>query len=99
MGVEAERQGRLVAWIARAHLVRLRRVRQEHWRGSRPRVGAGETGGVPLKGYKARREDARPRVERVRGVVHRQPARARLVVVDDGRLAADASPEPGPDRA
>merc|ERR1711939_1153902 len=50
--------------------IRGRRVREEHRRGSRPRVGAGETGGVPLKGYKARREDARPRVERVRGVVY-----------------------------
>merc|ERR1719321_271824 len=61
-------------------------------------IGAGEAGGVPRDG-ETRREDPRPRVERVRGVVHRQPARARLVAVDDGRVAANASPEPGPHRA
>merc|ERR1711977_372291 len=78
--------------------VRGRRVREEHRRGSRPRVGAGETGGVPCDG-ETRREVPRPRVERVRGVVHRQPARARLVAVDDGRVAADASPERGSHQA
>merc|ERR1711977_685012 len=49
--------------------VRGRRLREEHRRGSRPRIGAGETGGVPRDG-KTRREVPRPRVERVRGVVH-----------------------------
>merc|ERR1712093_750532 len=78
--------------------VRGRRVREEHRRGSRPRVGAGETGGVPRDG-ETRREVPRPRGERVRGVVHRQPAGTRLVVVDDGRVAADAPAEPGPHRA
>merc|ERR1719395_63693 len=46
-----------------------------------------------------RREDARPRGERVRGVVHRQPAGTRFVAVDDGRVAADASPERGSHQA
>merc|ERR1711939_231579 len=78
--------------------VRRRRVRQEHRRGSRPRVGAGEARGVPRDG-ETRREDPRPRGERVRGVVHRQPAGTRFVVVDDGRVVAHASPEPGPHRA
>merc|ERR1711977_400832 len=78
--------------------VRGRRVREEHRRGSRPRVGAGETRGVPRDG-ETRREVPRPRGERLRGVVHRQPAGTRLVVTHDGRVAADASPEPGPHRA
>merc|ERR1711924_106440 len=79
--------------------VRGRRVREEHRRGSRPRVGAGETGGVPRDGEEARREDPRPRVERVRGVVHRQPAGTRFVAVYHGRVAADASPERGSHQA
>merc|ERR1712188_308767 len=118
---EQGRQGRLVARIARAHLVRLwrnhpghgdplandaltiggvrrRRVREEHRRGSRPRVGTGETRGVPRYG-ETRREFPRPRVERVRGELHRQPARARFVVTHDGRMAAHAPAEPGPHRA
>merc|ERR1712225_146419 len=77
---------------------RRRRVREEHRRGTGPRVGAGETGGVPRDG-ETRREVPRPRGERLRGVVHRQPAGTRLVVTHDGRVAADASPEPGPHRA
>merc|ERR1711977_330680 len=78
--------------------VRGRRVREEHRRGSGSGFRAGETGGVPRDG-ETRREDAGPRVERVRGVVHRQPARARLVVTDDGRVAEDASPERGSHQA
>merc|ERR1711861_90056 len=50
--------------------VRRRRLRQVYRRGSRSRVGAGEARGVPRDG-ETRREDARPRVERLRGVVHR----------------------------
>merc|ERR1711924_190198 len=78
--------------------VRSRRVREEHRRGSGSGFRAGEIGGVPRDG-ETRREVPRPRVERVRGVVHRQPARARLVVTDDGWVAADAPAEPGPHRA
>merc|ERR1719324_1441768 len=79
--------------------VRGRRVREEHRRGSGSGFRAGETGGDPRDGEKARREDPRPRVERVRGVVHRQPAGTRFVVTHDGRVAADAPAEPGPHRA
>merc|ERR1712144_49370 len=78
--------------------IRGRRVREVYRGGSRPRVGAGETGGVPRDG-ETRREVPRPRVKRVRGVVHRQPAGTRFVVTHNGRVAAHASPEPGPHRA
>merc|ERR1711977_241760 len=74
--------------------VRGRRVREEHRRGGGSGFRAGETRGVPRDG-ETRREDPRPRVERVRGVVHRQPAGTRLVVTHNGRMAAHASPEPG----
>merc|ERR1711861_111878 len=63
--------------------VRGRRVREEHRGGSRPRVGAGEIGGIPRDG-ETRREVPRPRGERLRGVVYRQPAGTRFLVVDDG---------------
>merc|ERR1712017_55631 len=78
--------------------VRRRRVRKVYRRGSGSGFRAGETRGVPRDG-ETRREVPRPRGERLRGVVHRQPAGTRLVVTDDGRVAADASPEPGPHRA
>merc|ERR1711968_178675 len=78
--------------------VRGRRVREVHRGGSRPRVGAGEIGGIPRDG-ETRREVPRPRVERVRGELHRQPAGTRFLVTHDGRVAAHASPEPGPHRA